>query len=151
MLVNSRRIKNVTRWQDRRVGLPVAAAVAHLWAAVGSLPLGLHHLRNLRAGQEGARHNGYTGHRGYHPLLAVAAGTCDVLMSRLREGRANTARGAGRFLRETVGRYAMLVPVGDSRWGRQRLLHPCRGVRLTQAGCPLLHHHPPARPPEGVD
>ena len=39
-----------------------------------------------------------------HPLLAVAAGTGDVLMSRLREGRANTARGAAHFLRETVGR-----------------------------------------------
>ena len=42
--------------------------------------------------------------KGYHPLLAVAAGTGDVLMSRLREGRANTARGAAHFLRETVGR-----------------------------------------------
>ena len=42
--------------------------------------------------------------RGYHPLLAVAAGTGDVLMARLREGRANTARGAAHFLRETVGR-----------------------------------------------
>ena len=30
--------------------------------------------------------------------------TGDVLMSRLREGRANTARGAAHFLRETVGR-----------------------------------------------
>ena len=36
-------------------------------------------------------HHGYTGQRGYHPLLAIAAGTGDVLMSRLREGRANTA------------------------------------------------------------
>ena len=54
--------------------------------------------------KEGARHHGYTGKRGYHPLLAVAAGTGDVLMSRLREGRANTARGAAHFLRETVGR-----------------------------------------------
>ena len=52
--------------------------------------------------KEGARHHGYTGARGYHPLLA--AGTGDVLMSRLREGRANTARGAAHFLRETVGR-----------------------------------------------
>ena len=42
--------------------------------------------------------------RGYHPLLAVAAGTGDVLMARLREGRANTARGAAHFLRETVAR-----------------------------------------------
>ena len=55
-------------------------------------------------GKEGARHHGYTGQRGYHPLLAVAAGTGDVLLARLREGRANTARGAARFLRETVGR-----------------------------------------------
>ena len=54
--------------------------------------------------KEGARHHGYTGQRGYHPLLAIAAGTGDVLMSRLREGRANTARGAAHFLRETVSR-----------------------------------------------
>ena len=38
--------------------------------------------------KEGARQHGYTGVRGYHPLLAVAAGTGDVLMARLREGRA---------------------------------------------------------------
>ena len=31
--------------------------------------------------KEGARHHGYTGKRGYHPLLAVAAGTGDVLMA----------------------------------------------------------------------
>ena len=54
--------------------------------------------------KEGSRHHGYTGQRGYHPLLAVAAGTGDVLMVRLRAGRANTARGAAHFLRETVGR-----------------------------------------------
>ena len=54
--------------------------------------------------KEGARHHGYTGQRGYHPLLAIAAGTGDVLMCRLRQGRANTARGAAHFLRETVGR-----------------------------------------------
>ena len=54
--------------------------------------------------KEGARRHGYTGARGYHPLLAVAAGTGDVLLSRLREGRANTARSAAHFLRETVSR-----------------------------------------------
>jgi hypothetical protein len=54
--------------------------------------------------KEGALHHGYTHVRGYHPLLAVAAGTGDVLMARLREGRANTARGAAHFLRETIGR-----------------------------------------------
>ena len=54
--------------------------------------------------KEGAHRHGYTGARGYHPLLAVAAGTGDVLLARLREGRANTARGAAHFLRETVSR-----------------------------------------------
>ena len=54
--------------------------------------------------KDGARHHGYTKVRGYHPLLAIAAGTGDVLMARLREGRAHTARGAAHFLRETIGR-----------------------------------------------
>ena len=44
--------------------------------------------------KEGAQRHNYTGQRGYHPLLAVASGTGDVLMARLRKGRANTARGA---------------------------------------------------------
>ena len=67
--------------------------------------------------KEGARHHGYTGKRGYHPLLAIAAGTGEVLMSRLREGRANTARGAAHFLRETVGGCAMLGLQDNSRCG----------------------------------
>ena len=46
------------------------------------------------AKEGGPVHHGYTGVRGYHPLLAVAAGSGDVLMARLREGRAHTARGA---------------------------------------------------------
>ena len=54
--------------------------------------------------KEVARHHGYTGARSYHPLLAVAAGTGDGLMARLREGRAITARGAAHFLPETVSR-----------------------------------------------
>ena len=36
--------------------------------------------------QDGARHHGDTGARGYHPLLAIAAGTGEVLLARLREG-----------------------------------------------------------------
>ena len=37
-------------------------------------------------------------------------------MSRLREGRANTARGAAHFLRETVGRVRTPGPTDDSRY-----------------------------------
>jgi len=63
--------------------------------------------------KEGARHHGYTGVRGYHPLLAVAAGTGDVLMARLREGRAATVRGAAHFLRETIGRVRSAGATGE--------------------------------------
>ena len=98
--------------------------------------------------KEGARHHGYTGKRGYHPLLAVAAGTGDVLMARLREGRANTVRGAAHFLRETVGRVRHAGAKGTTHGaGRQRLLCPRHRRRLSQDGCPLLHHHPPGCQP----
>jgi len=54
--------------------------------------------------KQGGTHHGYTGVRGYHPLLAVAAGTGDVLHARLRGGKANSGRGAGSFLTETINR-----------------------------------------------
>ena len=98
--------------------------------------------------KEGARHHGYTGKRGYHPLLAVAAGTGDVLMSRLREGRANTARGAAHFLRETVGRVryggasGQLTMRADSGFYTHAVVAVCRRTNV-----PLLHHHPPAQKP----
>ena len=82
--------------------------------------------------KEGARHHGYTGQRGYHPLLAIAAGTGDVLMSRLREGRANTVRGAAHFLCETVGRVryggarGQLTVRADSGFYAHALVAVCR-------------------------
>ncbi len=95
--------------------------------------------------KEGARHHGYTGKRGYHPLLAIAAGTGDVLMSRLREGRANTARGAAHFPAGDGGTGALRRGQRTTHaTGQQRVLHSWRGIRLPQDGCPLLHHHPPA-------
>ena len=89
--------------------------------------------------KEGARHHGYTGQRGYHPLLAVAAGTGEVLMARLREGRANTARGAAHFLRETLGRVryggakGQLSVRADSGFYTHSIVAVCRktGVRFS--------------------
>jgi hypothetical protein len=86
--------------------------------------------------KEGALHHGYTGVRGYHPLLAVAAGTGDVLMARLREGRANTARGADHFLAETIGRvrYAgatgQLTMRADSGFYAHAVVAVCRKQRV---------------------
>ena len=84
--------------------------------------------------KEGARHHGYTGARGYHPLLAVAAGTGEVLMARLRGGRANTARGAAHFLRETVGRVryggasGQLTMRADSGFYTHAVVAVCRRI-----------------------
>ena len=68
--------------------------------------------------------------------LAVAAGTGDVLMARLRQGRANTARGAAHFLRETVGRvrYAgargPLTMRADSGFYAHAMVAVCRKMEV---------------------
>jgi hypothetical protein len=86
--------------------------------------------------KDGARHHGYTRVRGYHPLLAIAAGTGDVLMARLREGRANTARGAGHFLRETIGRVrhagasGQLTVRADSGFYGHAVVAVCRTMKV---------------------
>ena len=86
--------------------------------------------------KEGALHHGYTHVRGYHPLLAIAAGTGDVLMARLREGRANTARGAAHFLRETIGRVRAAGATGqltmraDSGFYAHEVVAVCRKMKV---------------------
>ena len=54
--------------------------------------------------KQGGTHFTYTHVRGYHPLLAVAAGLGDVLHARLRGGPAHSGRGAASFLSETFAR-----------------------------------------------
>ena len=84
--------------------------------------------------KEGARRHNYSGQRGYHPLVAVAAGTGDVLMARLRQGRANTARGAANFLRETLSRVRHAGATGaltvraDSGFYTRDIVNVCRKV-----------------------
>ena len=86
--------------------------------------------------KDGARHHTYTHVRGYHPLLAIAAGTGDVLMARLREGRANTARGAAHFLRETIGRVrdagasGQLTVRADSGFYAHAVVAVCRAMKV---------------------
>lgn len=86
--------------------------------------------------KEGARHHGYTRVRGYHPLLAIVAGTGDVLMARLREGRANTARGAAHFLAETItrvrsaGATGQLTVRADSGFYGHAVVAVCRARKV---------------------
>ena len=47
---------------------------------------------------------GYTKKRGYHPILAVRSDTGEVLHIRNRKGKANTQRGAERFVDELLAR-----------------------------------------------
>jgi len=86
--------------------------------------------------KQGALRPGYTGARGYHPLLAVAAGTGDVLMARLREGRAHSGRSAGHFLRETVSRVRHAGATGqitmraDSGFYAHSVVAMCRRLKV---------------------
>ena len=64
------------------------------------------------ARKEGAS-RGYTGVRGYHPLLATRAGTGEVLHTRLRKGAAGSGRGALRFCEELVARVRRAGAAGE--------------------------------------
>ena len=66
----------------------------------------------------------------------MAAGTGDVLMARLREGRAYTARGAAHFLRETLGRVrhagatGQLTVRADSDFYTHAVVAVCRKMKV---------------------
>src|SRR5450432_628833 len=55
---------------------------------------------------------GYTRQLGYHPIAAVRADTGEVLHIRNRKGRANTQRGAARFVDELLVRFRGAAPTG---------------------------------------
>jgi len=59
---------------------------------------------------------GYTKVRGYHPLIATVlepGSTPEMLHTRLREGRANTARGAASFIAEAISRARAAGSTGE--------------------------------------
>jgi hypothetical protein len=82
---------------------------------------------------------GHTKVRGYHPLLAFAAGTWDLLHARLRGGSAYTARGAASFVAETIGRVRAAGATGpltlraDSGFYARTVVAACQrhGVRFS--------------------
>jgi len=82
-------------------------------------------------GKQGARF-GYTGARGYHPLLATLASTGEVLDVRMRGGNAGAVRGAGSFVRETISRICHAGATGkltfraDSAFYSQAFVTACQ-------------------------
>lgn len=82
--------------------------------------------------KEGAQEFTYTKVRGYHPLLATAAESSEILHSRLREGRANSGRGADSFVNETLlrvrraGACGPLLLRADSGFYSKTVVQACR-------------------------
>lgn len=64
-------------------------------------------------GKDGAREVMRTGRRGYHPLVAVIAGTGDIAHARLRRGRSNDATAAPVFIKETISRLRQAGAAGE--------------------------------------
>jgi hypothetical protein len=92
---------------------------------------------------------GYSGIRGYHPLLATRADTGEVLHARLRRGNANTARGIVRFIDEVLARVRRagageaVIVRADSGFFQHKLLD-----RLSKAGVGFsvtIHQRAPVR------
>ncbi len=81
----------------------------------------------------------YDGRKGFHPLLATAAGTGDVLFARLRAGSSNPGRGSAHFLTETIARVraagasGQLTVRADSGFYNYDLYSACRklGARFS--------------------
>jgi hypothetical protein len=79
---------------------------------------------------------GYTGERGYHPILATRSGTSEVLHVRLRRGQAGSGRGALRFVQELVARVRragasgeILVRADSAFWNKRVMAY------LAEQGC----------------
>jgi hypothetical protein len=79
---------------------------------------------------------GYTHTLGYHPLLATRAERGEVLHARQRTGRANTARGAARFVDELAVRVRRAGASGeltmrmDSGFWSAKTIRACRRHQL---------------------
>jgi len=90
-------------------------------------------------GKQGGWKVNRDGQRGYHPLVAIVDGYDQVVSTRLREGPANDARGAGRFTTETLARVRTAGARGqvtvraDAGFYARPVIDACRdrGVRFS--------------------
>jgi hypothetical protein len=87
---------------------------------------------------------GYTGQRGYHPIVGTRSGTGEVLHVRLRKGSANTQRGVLRFLEELVARVRragatgpILVRADSGFWNKKAITYLRKQGALFSIGVPM--------------
>jgi hypothetical protein len=104
-------LRSFTWGSARQLDQVAGQALARAWAAgagPGPWPVTIDvdstHCQTYGLHKQGATGIDRHGERGYHPLLASVAGVGDVLHTRLREGTANTGRGAGGFVAEAINR-----------------------------------------------
>jgi Transposase DDE domain group 1 len=94
----------------RQLDRVLDVALARAWetgAGPGELPLVIDldsFVGEVHGHQKQGASYGYTRQFGYHPILATRADTGEVLHIRNRDGRANTLRGARRFVDELLAR-----------------------------------------------
>jgi len=130
----------------RQLDQVAGQALTRAWAAGAgpgpwpvTIDLDATHCQTYGLGKQGATKVGRDGTRGYHPLLATEAGSGDVLHSRLREGVANSGRGAASFVVETINRARRAGARGpitlraDSGFYSHKVVNACyqQGVRCS--------------------
>lgn len=90
---------------------------------------------------------GYTGERGYHPLLATRSGSGEILHARLRKGQAGSGRGALRFVQELIARTRRAGAAGeillraDSAFWNKRVMAYLAGKGCCYSIGVTMHKH----------
>jgi hypothetical protein len=119
----------------RQLDRVLDVALARAWAAgagPGALPLVIDidsFIGEVHGDHKQGASYGYTHKLGYHPILAARADTGEVLHIRNRKGKANTQRGAERFVDELLarvrraGHHGAVVLRADSGFENHKLMN----------------------------
>jgi hypothetical protein len=137
-------LRSFTWGSARQLDQVAGEALRRAWqagAGPGPWPLTIDidstHCETYGLQKQGATGIDRHGERGYHPLLATVAGTGDVLGARLREGVANTGRGAASFVTEAINRARRAGATGaitlraDSGFYAQKVIDACHKQGVT--------------------
>jgi hypothetical protein len=137
-------LRSFTWGSARQLDQVAGQALARAWqagAGPGPWPVTIDvdstHCQTYGLAKQGAAGIDRHGERGYHPLLATVAGSGDVLGSRLREGVANSGRGAASFITEAINRARRAGASGpitvraDSGFSNHKVVQACHKAGVT--------------------
>jgi hypothetical protein len=144
-------LRSFTWGHARQLDKVSAQLLARAWAAgagPGDMPVTLDVDSTICETYGLAKQGGVFGHtkvRGYHPLVAVVAGTSEVVHCRLRGGNANSGRGAASFVTETftrvraAGASGPLTLRADSGFYSAKVVAACRKADVRFSVTVKLH------------